>query len=194
MAVTHHGDAGYYRYRGMPRPEKPTVDAEKIRTLLKANRQRLAFNASSSRPVSARLNQHVAQALRDGLKVTRLADAAGLSRWNIRTIGLTYDDLLPSGQPAEQQLAVITSLKSELAELEESRAALEARRLILLASARRLGVMDEFELAALSGLQSDAIRKMTWGNKSKFSRLAPERQVTDTNKGAKHEWSSSCRC
>jgi hypothetical protein len=159
----HHGDVGYYRYRGKPKPDKPGLQAEKIRKLLKANRQRLAFNASSSRPVSARLNQHIAQALRDGMKVTRLANAAGLSRWTIRTIGLTYEDLLPSGQPAEQQLAVIASLKSELAELKESRAALEDRRLNLLASARRLGVMDEFELAALSGLQSDAIRKMTWG-------------------------------
>lgn len=163
MAVTHHGDAGYYRYRGMPRPDKPTVDAEKIRTMLKANRQRLAFNASSSRPLTARLNQHVAQALRDGVKVTRLAQTAGLSRWTIRTIGLTYNDLLPSGQPAEQQLGVISSLKSELAALEESRGALEEQRLKLLAAARRLGVMDDFELAALSGLQSDAIRKMTWG-------------------------------
>ena len=163
MAVMHHGDVGYYRYRGTPKPDKAALQAEKIRKLLKANRQRLAFKASSSRPVSARLNQHVAQALRDGIKVTRLADAAGLSRWTIRTIGLTSDDLLPSGQPAEQQLAMIASLKSELAELEESRAALEARRLNLLAAARRLGVMDDFELAALSGLQSDAIRKMTWG-------------------------------
>lgn len=159
----HHGDVGYYRYRGAPKPDKTALQAEKIRKLLKANRQRLAFNASSSRPVSARLNQHVAQALRDGMKITRLTQAAGLSRWTVRTIGLTYDDLMPSGQPAEQQLAVIETLKSELAELEESRAVLEARRLNLLAAARRLGVMDEFELAALSGLQSDAIRKMTWG-------------------------------
>ncbi|VXB24030.1 conserved hypothetical protein [Arthrobacter sp. 9AX] len=163
MAVTHQTDAGYYRYRGAPKPDKAGIQAEKIRKLLKANRQRLAFNSSSSRPLSARLNQHIAQALRDGMKVTRLAQAAGVSRWTIRTIGLTFDDLLPSGQPAEQQLAVIAGLKSELAELEESRAALEERRLNLLASARRLGVMDDFELAALSGLQSEAIRKMTWG-------------------------------
>ncbi|MDQ0921911.1 transposase-like protein [Pseudarthrobacter sp. W1I19] len=163
MAVTHYGDAGYYRYRGTPRPDKAAPQAEEIRTLLKANRQRLAFNASSIRPVSARLNQHVAQALRDGIKVTRLAQTAGLSRWTIRTIGLTYNDLLPSDQPAGQQLKVIASLKSELAELEESRAALEEQRLTLLAAARRLGAMDDFELAALSGLQSDAIRKMTWG-------------------------------
>jgi hypothetical protein len=81
----------------------------------------------------------------------------------VRTIGLTFDDLLPSGQPAEHQLAAIAGLKSELCELEESRADLEERRLNLLATARRLGVMDHFELAALSGLHSEAIRKMTWG-------------------------------
>jgi hypothetical protein len=159
----HHTDSSYYRYRGTPKPDKGAVEAEKIRTLLKANRQRLAFNASTSRPLSVRLNQHIAQALRDGMKVTRLAEAAGLSRWTVRTIGLTFDDLLPSGAATEHQLAVITGLKSELAELEKSKEDLEERRLTLLAAARRLGVMDDFELAALSGLQSEAIRKMTWG-------------------------------
>jgi hypothetical protein len=163
LAVMHHGDAGYYRYRGTPKPDKAALQAERIRKLLKVNRRRLAFNSSSSRPLFARLNQHIAQALRDGIKVTRLAQAAGLSRWTVRTIGLTFDDLLPSGQPAEHQLAAIAGLKSELCELEESRADLEERRLNLLATARRLGVMDHFELAALSGLHSEAIRKMTWG-------------------------------
>jgi hypothetical protein len=163
LAVMHHADTGYYSYRGTPKPDKAAIQAEKIRDLLKANRQRLAFNASSSRPLSARLNQHIAQVLMDGMKVTRLAQVTGLSRWTVRTIGLTFDDLLPSGLPAEDQLEAIAGLKSELAELEESRAVLEERRLKLLASARRLGILDDFELAALSGLQSEAIRKMTWG-------------------------------
>jgi hypothetical protein len=163
LAVTPHADGNFYRYRGAPKPDQAALQAEKIRKLLKANRQRLAFNASSSRPLTVRFNQHVAQALRDGIKVTRLAEATGLSRWTVRTIGLTFDDLLPSGLPAEQQLTVIARLRTELAGLEESRAALEERRLNLLAAARRLGVMDDFELAALSGLQSEAIRKMTWG-------------------------------
>lgn len=163
MAVVHRDDAGCYRYRGTPKTDPAARRAEKIRKLLKTNRQRLAFNATSSRPLSVRLNHHVAQALRDGMKVTRLAEASGLSRWTIRTIGLTFEDLLPSGQHANHQLAVIAALKSELAELEESRAALEERRLSLLAAGRRLGIMDDFELAALSGLQSEVIRKMTWG-------------------------------
>jgi hypothetical protein len=163
LSVTHSGAAGYYRYRGTPEPDPAARQVEKLRRLLTTNRRRLEFNASSSRPVSVRLNQHIAQALRDGMKVTRLAEASGLSRWIVRTIGLTFDDLVPSGQPAELQLAVIAGLKSELSELEDSRAALEEHRLNLMAAARRDGIMDDFELAALSGLQSEAIRRMTWG-------------------------------
>jgi hypothetical protein len=57
-------------------------------------------------------------------------------------------------------------MKAELADLEASKADLEQKRLELLAAARRLGVMDDFELAALSGLQSDTVRRMTWGRQS----------------------------
>ncbi|MFJ6345391.1 hypothetical protein [Pseudarthrobacter oxydans] len=163
MSVTHQDDTGYYRYRGSPKPDPAARQKERLRRLLKANRQRIAFNASSSRPLSVRLNQHIAQALRDGIKVTRLAEAAGLSSWTIRTISLSFDDLLPSGTYPDQQLAVIAGLKSELAELGETKAALEERRRALMTAARRLGIMDDFELAALSGLQSGDIRKMTWG-------------------------------
>ena len=156
-----NGEGGFYRYGGAPRPDRAGPQAEKFRKLLKANRQRLAFNASSARPLSVRLNQQVAQALRDGMKVTRLAEAAGLSRWTVRTIGLSFDDLLPSGLPAEQRLAVICRLRSELADLEESKADLEKRRAKLLAEARRLSLLDDYELASLCGLQRDAIRKMS---------------------------------
>jgi hypothetical protein len=115
------------------------------------------------RALTVRLNQQIAQALCDGMKIASLADASELSRWAVRTIGLSSDDLPPSGLSARQHLAVISQLKSELAELEESKAVLEKRRLTLMAAARRLGVMDDYELAALSGLQRDTVRKMTWG-------------------------------
>jgi hypothetical protein len=136
-SVPHPADGGYYRYRGRRKPDAAAVQAEQLRQLLKEDRRRISFNASSIRALSVRLNQHVAQALCDGLKMTGLARAAGLS--------------------------LISGVKSELAELEESKAALEGRRLKLLAAARRLGTMDDYELAALSGLPSEAIRKMTWG-------------------------------
>lgn len=168
MAVLHPvdlpaADGGFYRYRGRRKADRAAVQAERLRQLLREDRQRISFNASSMRALSIRLNQHVAQALCDGLKITALAKAAGLSRWAVRTIGLSSDELAPSGLPPAQQLAAIGSLKSELATLDASKADLEGRRLKLLAAARRLGVMDDYELAALSGLQSEAIRKMTWG-------------------------------
>lgn len=115
------------------------------------------------RALSVRLNQQIAQALCDGMKVANLAEASALSRWVVRTIGLSSEDLLPSGLAPEQHLAVIVRLRSELAALEQTKAALEGRRLKLLAAARRLGVLDDYELAALSGLQRETIRKMTWG-------------------------------
>lgn len=160
MAAVNHGEGGFYRYGGPPRPDRAGPQTEKFRKLLKANRQRLAYNASSARPLAIRLNQQVAQALRDGMKVARLSEAAGLSRWTVRTIGLSFDDLLPSGLLTEQRLAVICRLRSELADLEESKADLEKRRAKLLADARRLGLLDDYELAALCGLQHHAIRKM----------------------------------
>ncbi|MFP3461139.1 hypothetical protein R5O87_09850 [Arthrobacter globiformis] len=165
MAALHHDDRreGFYRYRGTAKPDQTAVQAEKTRKLLRDSRQRISFNATSMRALSVRLNQQIAQALCDGMKVSLLAEAAELSRWAVRTVGLSADDLVPSGLPAEQHLAAIRRLKSELAELEESKAALEDRRLNLLAAARRRGVLDDYELAALSGLQRETIRKMTWG-------------------------------
>lgn len=165
MAVLHVNDRhdGYYRYRGTSKPDNTAVQAEKTRKLLKHNKQRMSFNATSMRAVSIRLNQQIAQALCDGMKVTRLAAAAELSRWAVRTVGISAEDLAPSGMPAEEHLARIRQLKSELAELEETKTALEDGRLNLLATARRRGVLDDYELAALSGLQREMIRKMTWG-------------------------------
>jgi hypothetical protein len=108
-------------------------------------------------------NAQIAQALCDGMKVASIAEASELSRWVVRTIGLSSEDLLPAGVPPEQHLAAIGRLKSELAALEQTKATLEAKRLNLLAAARRLGVLDDYELAALSGLQRETIRKMMWG-------------------------------
>lgn len=162
-AHPRHENAGYYRYRGARKPDPGAVQAEKLRKLLRDGWQRISFNSSSMRALSVRLNQQIAQALCDGMKVANLAEASALSRWVVRTIGLSSEDLLPSGLAPEQHLAVIVRLRSELAALEQTKAALEGRRLKLLAAARRLGVLDDYELAALSGLQRETIRKMTWG-------------------------------
>ena len=112
-------NGGGYRYRGRQKPDTAAIQAEKIRKLLQEERQRISFNASSVRALSVRLNHQIAQALCDGMKASLLAGAAELSRWTVRTIGLSSEDLFPSGLPAEQHLAVIGALKSELAKLAE---------------------------------------------------------------------------
>lgn len=80
-------DVGGYRYGGRQEPDAVTVRAAEIRKLLREERQRISFNASSARALSVRRNQQIAQALCDGLKETLLAGAAELSRWTLRTMG-----------------------------------------------------------------------------------------------------------
>ena len=65
--------------------------------------------------------------------------------------------------PAVEHLRVIARVLQELTDLEESRASVEEERLQLLASATRLRVLDDFELASLTGLRPEHIRKMTRG-------------------------------
>jgi hypothetical protein len=50
-----------------------------------------------------------------------------------------------------------------LAALEESKERIERNRLKLLAEARSKGLMDDYELASLSGLNHEHLRRMTRG-------------------------------
>ncbi len=115
------------------------------------------------RGVMSRLNRQLALALEDGLKAAVLAEAAQLSRKEVMQAGLAFDDLHPSGAPARDHLASIHSLGDELASMRLSKAATEAEQLDLLATTRRQGIMDDFELARLTGLRHDQIRRLTWG-------------------------------
>lgn len=152
-----------YRYRGTGKRQSPARQAESVRTLLRHYRQLIHFRSSSVRNVSAHLHQQIAQALTDGLKITDLAEATELSRHVIRRIGLSFQDLDPTGLSRQEHLMAISVLKGELADLEESKAAIERNQLELLAATRRKRLMDDYELASLSGLNQEHIPRMTWG-------------------------------
>ncbi len=109
------------------------------------------------------LNRQLALALADGVKAGPLAEAARLSRREVMLAGLAFDDLQPSGAPTQHHLATVHSLGDELSSIKLSKAATEADRLELLATTRRQGIMDDFELARLTGLRHDQIRRLTWG-------------------------------
>ncbi|KRE71189.1 hypothetical protein ASG77_13795 [Arthrobacter sp. Soil762] len=123
----------------------------------------IRFRSSRIRSLGASLNQLVAQALRDGTPVADLVRITRLSALAVRRIGRAFDDLQPTGLAAAEHLGAITRLLRELTALEDSKAAVEVERLHLLAEASRQQILDEFELASLTGLRPEQIKKMTRG-------------------------------
>jgi hypothetical protein len=115
------------------------------------------------RALTAQLGDSVAQALRDGVKVAALAQAAGLPAATIRSAAVARGDLYPSGQTRSGHLHLIAGLASELAAAEGARSAVEEERTQVLAMARKSRLLDDYQLAGASGLKSDEIRKMTRG-------------------------------
>ncbi|HAG58319.1 MAG TPA: hypothetical protein DIT15_14200 [Arthrobacter bacterium] len=123
----------------------------------------IRFRSSRIRALSASLNQLVAQALRDGAPVADLARITQLSTLTVRRTGRAFDDLQPTGMATAAHLRAISQLLRELTTLEESKAAVEVERLHLLAEASKQQILDEFELASLTGLRPEQIKKMTRG-------------------------------
>ncbi|MFJ5700261.1 hypothetical protein [Arthrobacter sp. NPDC093139] len=113
--------------------------------------------------MSAHLNQQIAQALIDGLKIKIVSEATQISRFEVRRIGLSFPDLYPTALSPQEHLKILSSLTAELTSLEQAKAVVEGKQLKLLAAARRKRLLDDYELAALSGLNPENIRKMTWG-------------------------------
>ena len=113
--------------------------------------------------MTSTLNRQLALALEDGVKAGALAEAAQLSRKEVMHAGLAFDELHPTGTPARHHLAAVHNLGDELSSMKLSKAATEADQLELLAATRRQGIMDDFELARLTGLRHDQIRRLAWG-------------------------------
>ncbi|QDG65483.1 hypothetical protein NIBR502772_03965 [Pseudarthrobacter sp. NIBRBAC000502772] len=105
----------------------------------------------------------MAQALRDGTPVADLARITHLSTLAVRRTGRAFDDLQPSGLAAAEHLSAISHLLRELTALGDSKAAVETERLHLLAEVSKQQILDEFQLASLTGLRPEQIKKMTRG-------------------------------
>lgn len=120
----------------------------------------------------------VAQALRDGTPVAVLARITHLSTLTVRRTGWAFDDLQPTGMATAEHLGSISQLLRELTTLEESKAAVEVERLHLLAEASKQQLLDEFELASLTGLRPEQIKKMTRGVTARPRRNLADRRAT----------------
>ncbi|GEM_PF-1162292 len=154
---------GGYRYRGGQRRQAADQQRAELSRLLTDRQGAIRFRSSRIRALSASLNQLVAQALRDGAPVADLARITQLSTLTVRRTGRAFDDLQPTGMATAAHLRAISQLLRELTTLEESKAAVEVERLHLLAEASKQQILDEFELASLTGLRPEQIKKMTRG-------------------------------
>ena len=154
---------GGYRYRGDQRRQAADQQRAELSRLLTDRQGAIRFRASRIRALGASLNQLVAQALRDGTPVADLARITHLSTLAVRRTGRAFDDLQPTGLSAADHLRAISHMLRELTALEDSKAAVEMERLHLLSEAGKQQLLDEFELASLTGLRPEQIKKMTRG-------------------------------
>jgi hypothetical protein len=154
---------GGYRYRGVQRRQAADQQRADLSRLLTDTQRAIRFRSDRIRALSASLNQQVAQALRDGSPVADLALITQRSTLTVRRTGRAFDDLQPTGTATAAHLRAVAQLLRELTTLEDSKAAIEMERLQLLAVAGKQQILDEFELASLTGLRPEQIRKMTRG-------------------------------
>jgi|GEM_PF-1437313 len=174
--------AGGYRYGASQRAARPrrgisrvtaggpasdtegrADDGGPFRSGLTQQRQRLARADSSFRALIVRRNELIAQCVQDRVPVTKIAAALGVSAWVVRTAAGDAAGLPPSGISKQSRFAQLAEAARELADADAERLGYETDRQALVADAHRSGVLDVFELASLTGLTPEHIRKMTRG-------------------------------
>ncbi|OFI37861.1 hypothetical protein BIU82_18850 [Arthrobacter sp. SW1] len=160
--------AGGYRYgasrRAVPDRDGGTEDdAARLRSEFARQRQRLAQADSGYRALIVRRNDLIAECVQDRLPVTKIAAALGVSTWVVRTAVGDPGEGPPSGVSRESRLEQLGQIACELAEASAARLALEEERQALVAGAHREGALDLFELASLTGLTPEHVRRMVRG-------------------------------
>ncbi|MEO3941240.1 hypothetical protein V3C41_09185 [Paenarthrobacter nicotinovorans] len=165
---------GRYTYRAKaPRPQ-PTdrpqpkdrtdhTDHAKLAHALGVHRQLLSHATSTIRTLTAARNELIAQAIEDGLTIATVSAATGENMKAVRTIALAYDDLHPSGLPRSVHLSAVKKKSDELRAAERHRTQITERREALIVMAVRNHVCDDLELASLTGLTPDHIRRSSRG-------------------------------
>lgn len=152
-----------YRYRGTPKPDPDAARAAELLTLLAQQRKTIALRSNRVRALANDLNDHIAQAVCDGVKPAAVAGASGLPAATVRTRALAREDPYPSDLSRAEHLRRLAALAAELAAAEKARGAVEQSRAHQLAKARKLRLLDDYQLASATGLKPEEIRKLTRG-------------------------------
>jgi hypothetical protein len=151
------------------------LDQEALRCQLALNRQHIAQADSSVRTAIRLRNDSVAKALADRVPVAAVAEAAGVSKFDVRRrLGAGYADLEPAGWPAEEHLQRIRSAAGNLDEAARHKEELETRRRSLSVMALKTDQLDLFEVASLAAVPAERIRSEMRGITLRSVRLAEE--------------------
>lgn len=149
------------------------IDQDTLRRELALNRQQVAQADSSIRGALRLRNDSVAQALADGVPVARIADAAGVNKFEVRRrIGAGYTELQPPGWPADAHLDAIRARARALAAAVGHKTELEVRRRSLTVMALKTDQLDLFEVASLAAVPPERIRSEMRGVTLRSVRLA----------------------
>ena len=169
VSVQGRSATGRYTYRAKAsRSEAPSHAAAKgerarLAHALAAHRQLLSHASSAIRTLTAARNDMIAQAFEDGLPLTTVAAVTGENLRTVRTIGLAYDDLHASGVPRDAHVARLKAKSDELKAAGLHRDRITEAREALIVMAFRTQVFDDLELASLTGLTPDHIRRASRG-------------------------------
>lgn len=149
------------------------IDEETLRRDLALNRQQMAQADSSVRGALRQRNDSVARALADGVPVARIAEAAGVNKFDVRRrLGAGTADVQPAGWPAEDHLRDIRSHAQALAAAVGHKSELEVRRRSLTVMALKTDQLDLFEVASLAAVPPERIRSEMRGITLRSVRLA----------------------
>ncbi|BCW47395.1 hypothetical protein [Arthrobacter sp. StoSoilB5] len=166
VSVSGRSGTGRYTYRARtPAGPQAAVKGEhaRITRALAAHRQLLSHASSAIRTLTAARNEMIAQALEDGLTLATVSAVTGENVRAVRTIGLAYDDLHASGLPRNAQLDALKAKSEELKAAERHRDQITERREALIVMALQTQACDDLELASLTGLTQDHIRRSSRG-------------------------------
>jgi DNA-binding transcriptional regulator YdaS (Cro superfamily) len=159
---------GRYTYRAKAPVEREdrapaTGEHNKLIHSLTAHKQLLSQATSAIRALTAARNEMIAQALEDGLTLATISALTGENIRAVRTIGLAYDDLHPSELPRGAHVHGLKAKSEQLKAAERHRDQITEQREALIVRALRTQACDDLELASLTGLTPDHIRRSTRG-------------------------------
>jgi hypothetical protein len=153
-----------YRYQSRTKKgSKQKAERERLTKGFAGRRQLLAQAASTIRTLTMKRNDIIAQALQDGLAAATVASLTGESVRSVRAIGQASEDLYRSNTSRAAHVEAIRSSSKELLAAETVRAELEHQRERLIARAFESTPYDILDLAIMSGLTTEQIRKTTRG-------------------------------